>query len=50
MLFEIGYVDGHDLKFKVVNVEADDEEKAKAKIFEGHGFDHRITHVKEVTE
>ena len=49
MLYEIGYVDGHDLQFKVVKVEAENEEKARASIFEGHGFEHRITHVKEVS-
>lgn len=50
MIFEIGYVDGNDLHFKVVKIEAENEEKARAKIFEGHGFEHRITHVKEVNE
>ncbi len=46
--YEVSYVDGHDMKFKVLHIKAANEEDARQAIFEGNAFEHRITSVKEM--
>jgi len=48
MEFIIRFIDGHDMKYKTVFVEAGTEEEAKAKLYEIYGnFDHNISEIRE---
>lgn len=47
-IYEVRYVDGNDMRYKVVNIKAPNEEIARGSIFEGNAFEHRILSVKEI--
>ncbi len=52
MKYEISYIDGCDLQFKVRNVCASSKEEAVKKLFSNDAgdFEHRITNIKEIPE
>ncbi len=52
MKYEVTFVSGFDLKYKVAIIEAEDKEKAVDKLFsmEGNPFDNALVSVKEVEE
>ena len=46
--YEVSYVDGNDMRYKVQDIKAENAEKARATIFEGNAFEHIVLNVKEV--
>ena len=52
MVYEVGYISGNSLKFKVVKVEAENRNDAVIKAFdrEGRSFENSLVSVKELKE
>ena len=48
MIWEVGIISGFDLKYHVIEVEADSMEQAEKKAYEimGANFENRVTHVR----
>ena len=48
MDFIISFIDGHDMRFKSVFVDAETEDDARSKLYELYGnFDHNISEIRE---